>query len=261
MRHFTIILLCLSGHFTYGQKLVKAEYFIDKDPGPGFGIKIQEVTKSDSLNIKNIFISSAGLKEGSHTVGLRVKDSLGIWSPNYTTSFSILTSNKNISSFNQSKLLIAEYFIDKDPGPGLGTRIPGVSKSDSLNIKNINISSSGLKEGSHILGLRVKDSLGFWSSNFTSSFSILKPDGNLSSFNMSKLIQAEYFIDIDPGPGKGVKIPGILKSDSINLKNINIPSIGLKDGSHIVGFRVRDSLGLWSSNFITSFSILRGNSF
>ncbi|HAR20027.1 MAG TPA: hypothetical protein DCR46_05150, partial [Cytophagales bacterium] len=117
MRRIAVLLLCLASFWGYSQKLVRAEYFIDTDPGPSKGVPIIGITKADSLDVKNLPVPTTGLAEGSHILGLRAQDSLGMWSPTYIMSFSILSGNGNLSTFNQSRLVRAEYFIDTDPGP------------------------------------------------------------------------------------------------------------------------------------------------
>jgi len=252
-----VIWLCSFVHLVSAQKLLKAEYFIDTDPSPGKGVSIS-VTKSDSIDLNSIQIPTTGLGIGTHTLGIRVRDSLGFWSPNYCTPFSILAGTSTNAGANKTKIVLGEYFIDTDPSPGKGISIVGAA-GDSIDLNNIQIPTTGLGVGTHTLGIRVRDSLGFWSPNYCTPFSILAGTNSNAGDNKTKIVKGEYFIDIDPSPGKGIAIVGAA-GDSIDLTNIQIPITGLGVGTHTLGIRVRDSLGFWSPNYCTPFSILAGTS-
>ena len=237
------------------QRLARAEYFIDRDPSAGKGV-IVNFAKADSVNIKDIAIPMAGLTIGPHMLGFRVQDSLGVWSPTTVTPFSIMKGGNATFSINLSKLVKAEYFIDKDPSPGFGKSVYFV-KADSVNVQNISIPMAGLANGPHMLGLRVQDSLGYWSPTSVAPFSIMKGGNATFTPNLSKLTRAEYFIDKDPSPGMGTSI-FFAKADSVNIRDVAISTSGLKEGPHLLGFRIRDSLGYWSANYTTPFSIMKG---
>lgn len=59
------------------------------------------------------------------------------------------------------------------------------------------------------------------------------------------LVKLEYFIDKDPGVGKGTSVSFSGPKDTI-LKTFTIPSSGLSSGAHYIHVRVLDSGGLWS---------------
>jgi hypothetical protein len=72
-------------------------------------------------------------------------------------------------------------------------------------------------------------------------------------FSQSQLIQAEYFIDTDPGPGNGTSI-AISVGDSVT-KSFILPTTGLNFGFHSVGVRVKNGDGLWSSILSQTFYV------
>lgn len=69
--------------------IVAAEYFVDTDPGNGNGLALTVNPSGPSIN--QIFpITLTGVPSGAHTLGIRVKDSKGIWSQPQVENFSVL---------------------------------------------------------------------------------------------------------------------------------------------------------------------------
>jgi len=56
----------------------------------------------------------------------------------------------------------AEYFIDTDPGVGLGTAITSITPGDSIE-KSFNFNVSSLDPGYHKIFIRVRDNHKKWS--------------------------------------------------------------------------------------------------
>jgi hypothetical protein len=56
---------------------------------------------------------------------------------------------------------------------------------------------------------------------------------------------AEYFIDLDPGPGNGTAITPITPGDVVNFST-TVSTAALPDGFHFLAIRVRDANGVWS---------------
>ncbi|MFT3704271.1 MAG: hypothetical protein QM802_18025 [Agriterribacter sp.] len=107
----------------------------------------------------------------------------------------------------------AEYFIDTDPGEGNGTNIsitPGVNLSNATASINVN----GLTNGVHRLYIRARNNEGKWSITHTKDFLY---DADIPYRTAPPAAQnitgAEYYIDTDPGEGKGTAItitPGLI---------------------------------------------------
>ena len=132
----------------------------------------------------------------------------------------------------------AEYFFDADPGQGRGTALSaedGVFNSPSETVRVQALSLTGLSQGSHTLYLRFLDSLGRWS----------QPIGKNFIYFCNRLITAaEYFIDSDPGEGRGaaLTIPGG-SGTIVAVGPVQVPTVGLASGVHTLYVRFRKQSG------------------
>ena len=95
-----------------------------------------------------------------------------------------------------------EYFIDTDPGFGLGTNVP-VTATSTINT-SFNFAVSSLSDGIHLIGIRSQDQNLFWSLTQTNAF---YKETIGSSSALSNVVKLEYFTDNDPGQGMGVDVP------------------------------------------------------
>lgn len=123
----------------------------------------------------------------------------------------------------------AEYFFDVDPGVGNGTPI-SISAGDPVTFST-SISTTGLGAGPHYLFIRTRTSNYKWS--------LSEP----RLFNIAGVVEAEYFVDSDPGTGNATPLavtPGQLTFTE------NLPTTGLTDGPHIIYMRTRQETGHWS---------------
>ncbi len=167
--------------------MVAAEYFINDDPGPGHATPIQ-ITQGDTI-IENFALPTAGLSPGYYTLGLRVMDSLYIWSLARHFKIQIMDTLSHIEILTY-KIVEAEYFYDDDPGVGKGTAIPFNPTADSIEI-NRAFRVGTLDPGSHKLYVRVKDENKNWSLHQQQSFSIypVSCDVPLVDFTYDTVIQ------------------------------------------------------------------------
>lgn len=148
----------------------------------------------------------------------------------------------------------AEYFIDTDPGAGNGTAI---TLTPGVNISNLaaTINVTGLTNGVHRLYIRTRSAEGSWSltivKDFLVDFDFNYPAAPVAPQNVTS---AEYFIDTDPGFGKGVVIsltPGLdlaNQSASINTASLSV-------GTHRLYVRFRNSEGAWSHTSVKEFIV------
>ncbi len=142
----------------------------------------------------------------------------------------------------QPNITRVEYYLDHDPGYGLGTALSIVPAKD-LSGLSFNINLVPLAQGVHIVGVRSKDANGAWS--LDNRWIFLKPYTTGAAAPVPKIKRVEYFIDHDPGYGHATALSIVPNTDLSGLSfNINMTS--LTKGVHIVGVRSQDSTGAWS---------------
>lgn len=144
--------------------IVRAEYFVDTDPGTGHASNFN-IVPADSVRMP-LNIAAGSLAEGMHTLYVRVQSSNGAWSITEKALFYVTPLARNAA-----KLSGAEYFIDTDPGIGRAKSLKPPGKADtlkgSLNIKVPAGISGGVY---HYFCIRFKDNDGNWGLYATDSF-------------------------------------------------------------------------------------------
>ena len=216
--------------------ITRIEYFIDTDPGPG---KANPVTfiPGTSIEINQVFDLSS-LSDGFHRVNIRARDSFGRWS--HVCDRLIYKGIVASSSTSEANITMAEYFIDTDPGYGKGTLIP-VTPGISVDI-NSEIDLSSFSDGLHRVSIRARNSEGSWS--HVTDRLVYKGTSVPENPVLFEISQVEYFVDNDPGFGKGTEIP-VTPGISVNI-NIEIDLSSFSDGLHRLSIRAKNSEGTWS---------------
>jgi hypothetical protein len=126
-----------------------------------------------------------------------------------------------------------EYFLDVDPGLGKGIAInQSVDESGVLQL-----STAGMPAGFHYLVIRAKNSSGKWSIAESRPIYIQPVEPK----DTCPLIGYEYFVDSDPGIGKG-KFVSIENSRNLEL-NQYIDASNFTEGSHMLCLRFFDKNG------------------
>ena len=147
---------------------------------------------------------------------------------------------------------LIEYFIDVDPGVGMGTQIAptqGSTINESVAVPVATIAA--LSDGNHLLVCRVRDSDGDWSVAFARTF--LKSNVTIDN-TVPNIVDGEYFFDTDPGQGNGTQFtltPGTAIDHTVNIPAATI--LALSDGVHRIATRVKDDNGNWSAAFTRVF--------
>ncbi len=227
------------------QQVVAAEYFIDTDPGVGNATAISVTPALDISNL-NVTVNTAGQSNGTHRLYLRTKSAEGKWS--------IVAFREFIVAFNPDyptaltpagNLALAEYFIDTDPGLGKGQPISIGAVTNVANL-DVAVNTAGLSMGTHRVYVRVKNTSGAWGivsyREFLVEAGVPYPAAPVAAENV---VAAEYFIDTDPGYGRGNAItitPGLQVADI----NVAANTSGLSQGVHRVYIRTKSSEGRWS---------------
>ncbi|HEY5690159.1 MAG TPA: gliding motility-associated C-terminal domain-containing protein, partial [Cyclobacteriaceae bacterium] len=211
--------------------IVAMEYFIDADPGRGLGVAIP-LAPAVNLNVLEN-IPTGSLAEGFHLVTVRAQDQYGVWGLSESKPFFVTQSTTIV----QNNIVAMEYFIDADPGRGLGVSIP-LTPSMNLNIIE-NIPTGLLTEGFHLVTIRAQDQFGVWGLSESKPFFV----NQSTTIVQNNIMAMEYFIDADPGRGSGISIP-ITPAINLNILE-NIPTSSLSEGFHLVTVRAQDENGNW----------------
>ena len=130
------------------------EYFWDKDPGYGNGMR-EELQPDATGNNVSFEVSTAGLSNGVHTLYARTK-AIG-WSP-------LVCYFVRVQGGDAQIIDDIEYFWDEDPGYGNGCKVM-FEQGSSVDIKDFEPEIDGLT-GAHLFCMRAHSS-GGWSVIYT----------------------------------------------------------------------------------------------
>ncbi len=234
----------------FAQNLTSGEYFFDTEPGNGKAQTFSFV--SDTQVAGSIELDISTLSPGFHFLYTRVKNSTGVWSHYEGRSFYILENSTYTTFDSQPNLVQGEWFLDTDPGNGKATAFSFASTGEVS--KSLDIDLANLSEGFHHLFIRVKAENGRWSHHEGRMFYVIEPSKYTMSEDQPMLSAAEYFMDKDPGVGKGKPI-SFLPADSVSmLADLDVSN--LTEGPHTLSVRVRNSKGVWSLYEQRSFFII-----
>jgi HYR domain len=225
--------------------VVKLEYFIDNDPGQGLGVDVP-ITAGTTINNQSFTYNVSSITDGIHLISVRAKTANGFWSIVQTSAFYKETIGASSALPNIVKL---EYFIDNDPGGGLGTNIP-ITQATSLSNIGFSFNVNSLTDGIHLLSIRAKNADNAWSKVSTNAFykeTITTPPA------LPNIVAMEYFIDADPGTGAGTPIEII--PNTIKKPSIYADMTGLSNGTHKISIRAKDENDHWSIVGIKDFVV------
>jgi PKD repeat protein len=215
------------------------EYFFDQDPGLGQGIALY-AGASPFVSLQTN-ISLTGLSAGLHRLYLRARDTNGLWSQ--LLSRPVLISPESLSGAVDR----VEYFFDDQVANGAATALIHPASTDVSIDQQIDISA--LAPGMHRLFFRAKNEAGQWSAVHSRPLLVSgQPPGK------PDITRVEYFFNQDPGLGLATPLP-FVASDSVSVV-ATVPLADLSTGDHTIGFRAKNSFGLWSQPRFATFSLL-----
>jgi hypothetical protein len=135
--------------------LVKAEYFVDADPGAGNGVEII-LPASDDVGGLNVAIPLNGFSAGIHMLYIRVMDASGKWSlTNYSLFNNSIFTPYPTAPAPAPAMSEAEYFLDTDPGFGAGASISFPAATDLVNF-SFDIPLGAVTQGRHTIYIRSR---------------------------------------------------------------------------------------------------------
>ena len=222
--------------------ITRVEYFINTDPGFGKATSIS-ITPTPNIINGTFNVSIGSLSTGIHALFIRSMDANGNWS---VTNSRFFYKPASSGGGVLPDITRVEYFIDTDPGFGNATNIP-ITTGNNLQDISFTASISTLPTGIHALFIRSRDANGKWS--VTNNRFFYKPDPATSG-TPPDITNVEYFIDNDPGFGKGTPIA---INSSPNLADFVVPVniSGLSVGDHIFFIRSRSATGYSITNAYT----------
>ena len=215
---------------------MKAEYFVDEDPGLGHATTVAKAFGADGTLLFDV--PTDGLAAGEHIVGIRAySTTTNSQGQSITTFGPTITSHVLVHDSQQEaqKVLYAEYFWGEDPGYGKGTPI-AITPGQEVTLDNLSISTEGLAVGEHLLSIRTYGTSG-WGPTITGRVLI-----HNNQQEAQKILYAEYFWDDDPGYGKGTSI-AITPGQEVTLDNLSVSTEGLAAGEHLLSMRTYGTSG------------------
>lgn len=234
--------------------IIQAEYFVDTDPGFGLGTSISLTPGVDIASLP-VTINTTGLIAGAHRLVIRSRSTEGHWSISSIREFIVDfdPAYPTVPAAPQN-ITMAEYYIDTDPGFGLGTNIAVTPGVDIASLP-VTINTTGLLAGTHQLVIRSRSTEGHWSINSIRSFIVdFDPAYPAAPAAPQSVIQAEYFINTDPGFGNGTPVtitPGVNIVSALAAINTST----LTPGSYRIYLRSRNNEGRWSLTAVKAFIV------
>jgi len=208
---------------------------------------------------------------------VRFKDSNGLWGK----SRSILTTISNPDIGQTAYVKAAEYFIDSDPGKGLGavlTAQDGTFNDTLETLSGTYVDNYGLTHGTHYLRVRARNSLGHWGNVSSTALQIVdvtKPTVTISSTETSLTSTSPIPITItfnEPVTGfdssdvtisNGLKgaLTGTEMFNDTTFKTYSMDITPLSDGNVAVSVPtgVASDLGSNTNTASTTFNIIYDN--
>jgi hypothetical protein len=212
---------------TKAQDISQIEYFFDNDPGFGNGIPVSFTP--DSLVTASFTANITGVPTGLHILCIRARNELNLWSILSWRLFAVF------DYLTIQDIVQMEYYVDNDPGYGNGRQV-SVS-AGSLVTSLFTIDLTGVAPGIHLLVARCKNALNQWSQVGHYSFLSAAP-------GFENIAGLEYYIDNDPGYGKG--IPVTITPGKNVTQGFIIDLTGVSPGIHKLITRCKNSADQWS---------------
>ena len=206
------------------EQITRIEYSWDKDVALGTGTAIN-FTQGSTIDLTQS-LSTAGLKEGLHTLYLRALSSRH-HSQTYTRSFYVPATPHSVNAI--------EYFFDKDPGVGRAIQ-KGASMTGETLTMAFDVNTDGLSEGVHHIGIRTLTD-GTWSETKYRQFLVRRIEDDY-------VAHLEYFWNNDPGVGKGYVVD-ITPGKEVTVE-FDADLVELAEGTHALGLRAQSQSGRWS---------------
>lgn len=146
--------------------VTQAEYFWDTDPGQGSGTPMIAFDGDFNSALEAISMQTSALpSEGVHVLHVRAKDVNGVWSLPFRVVVEVWGG---VVTFPEVRVTAAEYYVNDDPGTGLGT--PMLAVDNNFDAAFEAIKGGGIPApvtaGVNVLWLRARDANQAWGPSF-----------------------------------------------------------------------------------------------
>ena len=224
----TAVLFSLHAPRAPGELVTEVEYWFDQETPT-----LVDVPDGNLVDL-NFLLATTSLNAGLHRLFVRSHSSDGTWGAPAAVLLAIHLDLAPVP------LLVtqAEYWFDEE----LPTLVD-LADANPVNLAYL-LPTAGLDIGLHRYSIRVQDETGRWGVPHGAILIVSSPFGEPQ---VRTMVAAEYFVNVDPGPGNGVPIP--LPQDSVwdEAEEGTITLLtGLPSGYHRFGLRWQDDLGRWS---------------
>ncbi|MFN6088119.1 MAG: fibronectin type III domain-containing protein [Cyclobacteriaceae bacterium] len=236
--------------------ITAVEYFIDIDPGPGFGTAVTGFSAGTTIDVSTFNLATTLLGVGRHVLCVRAKNANNAWGYYDCRTFYISGPNTPITPDPPPANITAlEYFFDTAPTPGSGTAIPITAGTD-ITLSTFNIPTTSLSTGWHVLGIRGRNANGTWGYYDVRRVYIQPAVVPPVTPVTSPIVAFEYSIDADPGVGSGTfSIPVSPASNTVDLVNQNLNVGSLTLGTHKLVIRGKNQNNQWGFYEVRNFSV------
>lgn len=147
-------------------EVTSAEYFWGSDPGAGNGTAMVAFDGNFNDAIEAIVLEASALPAiGAHVLHIRARDANGAWGPAFSVVVDVLPG---VVSFPEVKVAAAEYYVNDDPGAGLGTPMLAVDGNFDSALEALRGGGipAPVQAGVNVLWLRARDANGAWGPSF-----------------------------------------------------------------------------------------------
>lgn len=206
-----LLALCISA---YGQQIAKYEYWFDSDIGT-------KVTGTPQGNAIDLTLDVKGMHNGVHTLNFRAADDRSRWSAPMATYFVKVRTGNDRNSITE-----IEYWTDGNTATKTTAATEGTVALD--------IDVSGMAEGVHSIGYRLKDSHGAWSAPMETLFVKVRQGSTAN-----RITTIEYWTDGNTATKTTAATEGTVTLD------VDVSS--MTEGVHSIGYRMKDFYGAWSA--------------
>lgn len=206
-----LLALCISA---YGQQIAKYEYWFDSDIGT-------KVTGTPQGNTIDLTLDIKDMHNGVHTLNFRAADDRSRWSAPMATYFVKVRTGNDRNSITE-----IEYWTDGNTATKTTAATEGTVALD--------IDVSGMAEGVHSIGYRLKDSHGAWSAPMETLFVKVRQGSTAN-----RITTIEYWTDGNTATKTTAATEGTVTLD------VDVSS--MTEGVHSIGYRMKDFYGAWSA--------------